>query len=99
MRTGTDEQRPIVQAAAEGKLMGCFAMTERDHGSNVRQIETEAVYDRERKEFVIHTPHAGAEKWCVSHLVVCVRVLFTRHAGTSAMPARTDTTPWCLPSC
>ncbi len=43
-------------------LLGCFAMTETGHGSNVRQLETTATYDRAQDEFVIHTPHEGAGK-------------------------------------
>ena len=43
-------------------LPGIFAMTERDHGSNVRAIETRADYLRDSDEFVIHTPHPGARK-------------------------------------
>lgn len=43
-------------------LPGCFAMTERDHGSNVRGIETRADFLPDTDEFEIHTPHPGAEK-------------------------------------
>ena len=43
-------------------LPGGFAMTELGHGSNVRQLETLAKYDPERKLFVLHTPSASARK-------------------------------------
>ena len=43
-------------------LPGCFAMSELGHGSNVRDILTEARYDRDTGEFVIHTPSESARK-------------------------------------
>ena len=44
------------------ELPGCFAMTETGHGSNVRGLETTAVYDHENKELIVHTPSVGAGK-------------------------------------
>src|SRR5690606_531706 len=44
------------------EVPGCFAMTEKDHGSNVRDLETVAVYDPATDELVVTTPHERAAK-------------------------------------
>jgi acyl-CoA oxidase len=43
-------------------LLGCFAMTETGHGSDVQQLETTATYDPGTGEFVIHSPTPSSRK-------------------------------------
>ena len=45
-----------------GRTMGCFAMTEVGHGSNVQALGTIATYDAEAGEFVITTSTPDARK-------------------------------------
>jgi acyl-CoA oxidase len=46
----------------DGELLGCFAMTETGHGSDVQHLRTTATYDVGSREFVIDTPEPGARK-------------------------------------
>jgi acyl-CoA oxidase len=46
-------------------VIGCFAMTELGHGSNVPGVETTAHFDKASDEFVIHTPRLTATKWWI----------------------------------
>ncbi|GAB2634417.1 acyl-CoA dehydrogenase [Kribbella swartbergensis] len=48
--------------AISGRLLGCFAMTETGHGSNVQALGTTATYDAATGEFVVHTPTPAARK-------------------------------------
>jgi len=54
--------RRYLRAIATLELPGCFAMTEAGHGSDVQRLRTTATYDREREQFVIHTPDEQACK-------------------------------------
>ncbi|WP_427385369.1 acyl-CoA dehydrogenase [Janibacter sp. G56] len=46
----------------DGSLLGCFAMTETGHGSDVQSLLTTATYDPEADELVVHTPSVMGRK-------------------------------------
>jgi acyl-CoA oxidase len=51
-----------LRAIIEGELLGCFAMTETGHGSDVQHLHTTATYDPDTREFVVDTPYPQARK-------------------------------------
>ncbi|KAI8094635.1 hypothetical protein BDF21DRAFT_448789 [Thamnidium elegans] len=63
-------------AARKCAIIGCYAQTELSHGSNVMGLKTEAVYDQNSDEFIIHTPDITAAKWWVGGLgVACTHAV------------------------
>ncbi|MFF5787501.1 acyl-CoA dehydrogenase [Streptomyces sp. NPDC012693] len=65
-----------------GELMGCFAMTETGHGSNVQALGTVARYDAARQEFVITTHGDQARKDYIGNAA--------RHAELAVVFARLE---------
>ena len=63
-------------------LPGCFAMSESGHGSDVRSIRTQARYDVEAQEFVLHTPDESARKDWIGNAA--------RHARMAVVFAQLD---------
>ncbi|MFC6158623.1 acyl-CoA dehydrogenase family protein [Kribbella jiaozuonensis] len=63
LHLGTEKHHERYLAdAVSGRLLGCFAMTETGHGSNVQALGTTATYDEATGEFVVHTPTEEARK-------------------------------------
>lgn len=62
---GTDRHKQFLQKAITYQDIGCFALTELTHGSNVKGMQTEAHYQHKTKEFVIHTPTKDAMKFWI----------------------------------
>ncbi|BBX11230.1 acyl-CoA oxidase [Mycobacterium novum] len=60
---GTERHhRAYVQKIIDLDLLGCFAMTETGHGSDVQALETTATYDPATEEFVIDSATGTARK-------------------------------------
>ena len=63
LQLGTQEHHDAYLAKLiTGELMGCFAMTESGHGSNVQALGTVATYDVATQAFVITTTREDARK-------------------------------------
>jgi len=62
-KLGTEKHhRKYIDALCKADLLGCFAMTETGHGSNVRGLETTATYDHATKSITVHSPDEAAGK-------------------------------------
>lgn len=60
---GTEKHhRKYVEPLGTAKLLGCFAMTETGHGSNVKGLTTTATYNKEDDTLTIHSPDYDAGK-------------------------------------
>jgi acyl-CoA oxidase len=76
----THHHEKYLRAIGSLELPGCYAMTEVDHGSNVRALQTTATYDAGTDELVVHTPHDGAVKHYIGNAALHGRmaVVFAR---------------------
>lgn len=57
-----------IPLAHKYKVIGCYAQTELGHGSDVQNLETLAVYDKESDCFVFNSPTITATKWWIGDL-------------------------------
>ncbi|XP_013176608.1 PREDICTED: probable peroxisomal acyl-coenzyme A oxidase 1 [Papilio xuthus] len=64
MGQGTDEQKAYwMKRAKNMEIIGTYAQTELGHGTFIRGLETQATYDPDTEEFVLHSPALSSYKW------------------------------------
>jgi len=69
---GTERHhRKYIDPLGKAELLGCFAMTETGHGSNVRGLETTATYNHERRTITIHSPNFASGKEYIGNALHC----------------------------
>jgi glutaryl-CoA dehydrogenase len=57
---GSNEQKEkYLPGLAKGDLIGCFGLTEPNHGSDPSSMETRAKYDANKKVYILN----GAKSW------------------------------------
>ena len=85
---GTERHhQAYVKKLIDLELLGCFAMTETGHGSDVQALETTATYDTDTQEFVIDSPTPSSRKDYIGGAASTARVaavfaqLFTEGEG------------------
>jgi acyl-CoA oxidase len=67
---GTEKHhKKYVEALHKCELLGCFAMTETGHGSNVKNLETTATYDHNTKEIIVNSPNFKSGKEYIGNAI------------------------------
>jgi acyl-CoA oxidase len=59
---GTARHHTLIPDIINLDLVGCFAMTETGHGSDVQNLEVTATYDQASEEFIVHSPTPSSRK-------------------------------------
>lgn len=89
-RQMTDEQKAIwIPKAERFEIFGSYSQTELGHGSNIRGIETTAIFDSETDEFIINSPTLSSTKywigatgvWATHSIVVAKLVINGKNHG------------------
>lgn len=83
--TSPEQKERWLDDALHLRIIGAYAQTELAHGSNVRGIETEAVYDSSSQTFDLHSPTLTSLKWwpgglghTATHAVVYANLIIER---------------------
>jgi len=72
---GTNEQREkYLPALARGDIIGCFGLTEPNHGSDPSGMETRAKYDSVKKCYILN----GTKSWITNSPIADIAVVWAK---------------------
>lgn len=72
---GTEEQKEkYLPALARGDLIGCFGLTEPNHGSDPSGMETKAKYNPETKTYVLN----GSKSWITNSPIADIAIVWAK---------------------
>lgn len=75
---GTDEQKEkYLPRLAKGEIIGCFGLTEPNHGSDPGGMETNAVYNAENRTYTVN----GTKTWITNSPIADVFVVWGKLNG------------------
>ena len=84
---GTEEQRrKYLPELASGNLIGCFGLTEPNHGSDPSSMETTAKFDAGTNEFVLN----GSKNWITNSPIADVFVIWARNVDNNQIRGYTS---------
>jgi glutaryl-CoA dehydrogenase len=72
---GSEAQKEkYLPAMAKGELIGCFGLTEPNHGSDISSMETKAKYDSKTKTYVL----TGSKTWITNSPIADVCIVWAK---------------------
>mmetsp|Transcript_30805 Transcript_30805/g.46730 ORF Transcript_30805/g.46730 Transcript_30805/m.46730 type:complete len:450 (+) Transcript_30805:159-1508(+) len=73
---GTEEQRnKYLPELASGNFIGCFGLTEPNHGSDPSSMETKATFDKGNNEYILN----GSKNWITNSPIADIFVVWAKN--------------------
>lgn len=72
---GTEDQKQkYIPKMAKGQLIGCFGLTEPNHGSDIGRMATKATFDAKSKTYVL----SGSKTWITNSPIADILIVWAR---------------------